>query len=112
MEPLPSGGAFNFGSVFQVNPNTSQETTLYSFNGASKGNHPNDLPTLNNVGLIYGATSNGGTNGSGLIFSVNPTKKTEKVLYRFTGGNDGDQADGGLVFNSAGIWYHSWWWNQ
>jgi uncharacterized repeat protein (TIGR03803 family) len=97
------GGAFNFGSVFQVNPNTSQETNLYSFNGASQGNHPNGIPTLTNVGLIFGATSKGGTNGSGLIFSVNPSKKTEKVLYRFTGGNDGDQPNGGLVFNSAGM---------
>jgi uncharacterized repeat protein (TIGR03803 family) len=91
------GNAGGNGTVFSIDPSTGKEKVLYSFAGASDGNLPLSLVYLN--GLLYGATSQGGDANClcGEIFSVNPTTGAGKVLYRFTGGTDGNGPDGDLA---------------
>ncbi len=43
-------------------------------------------------GTLYGTTDEGGTSGSGTVFSLDPKTGAETVLYSFIGGNSGDGA--------------------
>jgi uncharacterized repeat protein (TIGR03803 family) len=61
------------------------------------------------AGDLYGTTAFGGTSGAGIVFELTnpgaPTGWTESILYNFSGGSDGSQPFGGLIFDSAGNLY-------
>jgi uncharacterized repeat protein (TIGR03803 family) len=70
-------------------------TTIYAFGGPSSpagdGAEPKGSLTLITVAgkpVLFGRTAIGGSNGCGIIFSVNPDGSNYQVLYRF-GGADG-----------------------
>jgi uncharacterized repeat protein (TIGR03803 family) len=68
-----SGGAHNFGAVFAVNPDTGAEKTLHSFcslQECADGDQPSALIAVK--GTLYGATSDGGVYGGGMVFSLRP----------------------------------------
>jgi len=105
------------GTVFSLKPYPTacktalcgwQETVLYSFTGGSDGMNPalGDL-IFDRAGNLYGTTSAGGADGYGTVFELVPSQGgwTEKVLYSFTGGNDGSQPFAGLIFDNAGNLY-------
>jgi uncharacterized repeat protein (TIGR03803 family) len=69
--------------------------TLYSVTGSSDGAGGSGL--LDVGGTLYGATRGGGTLGLGTVFALNPVTRVEKVLYSFTGGNDGISPNGTLI---------------
>jgi len=97
------GGAFGAGTVFTVDT-TGEETVLYSFTGGADGGYPNFSPVIfDSVGNLYGTTALGGA-AYGVVFELSPVGGawTETVLYRFTGGTDGEYPSGGLVMDSAG----------
>ena len=81
------GGASNAGVVFKIDP-SGHETVLYSFTGASDGGYPLAGLTRDSNGNLYGTTNGGGASGAGVVFEVGPSGH-EKVLYSFTGGDDG-----------------------
>ncbi len=60
--------------------------------------------TLNAAGNLYGATLNGGAYGRGAIFVVTPGGGYGD-LYDFTGGSDGGEPNGSLVFDKDGNLY-------
>jgi uncharacterized repeat protein (TIGR03803 family) len=62
--------------------------------------------TLDSDGTIYSTTNFGGASGLGTVFSIDK-KNREKVLHSFTGGADGQNPLGGLVFGSDGNLYGS-----
>jgi uncharacterized repeat protein (TIGR03803 family) len=93
-----SGGASGDGTIFEFS-HAGLEAVLYSFcnvntpetcadgkepalgatfNGASSGKGYTD-------GTLYGSTSSGGTDGSGVVFTFNPKKKKEAVALNFGG---------------------------
>jgi uncharacterized repeat protein (TIGR03803 family) len=84
------------------------ENVLYQFQGMPDGASPayGDL-IWDQQGNIYGATTGGGTSNKGTIYELTCSGKicTEKVLYSFSGGADGDRPGNGLVFDSAGNLY-------
>lgn len=80
------GGASEYGTVFDVGT-AGGEKVLYSFGATG---HDGQHPSGGVIGVgakYYGATSEGGANASGTIYSVTASGK-EKVLYSFatTGG--------------------------
>jgi uncharacterized repeat protein (TIGR03803 family) len=88
-----SGGRSGNGTVFEITP-SGKERVLHSFKGGSDGMSPAaGLAELN--GTFYGTTTYGGnagcyaSNTCGTIFSVT-AGGTERVLYRFKGGTDGE----------------------
>jgi uncharacterized repeat protein (TIGR03803 family) len=94
------------GAVYRLSPNGNQwtYTVLYRF---SIGSEPSNL-TLDAVGNLYGALSQGGRYGAGLVFELSPTATppwTFTTLYAFTGGSDGSLPTGGLVFDAEGNLY-------
>ena len=107
-----SGGAYNFGTVFQLSI-SGQETVIYSFTGGGDGLDPHGGVTIDGAGNLYGTTVAGGFgglcagDGCGVIFELTPSGGNwiETTLYNFRGLNDGFGPGGGLVFDSAGNLY-------
>jgi uncharacterized repeat protein (TIGR03803 family) len=83
------------GTVFKTDPVTGATSVLYRFAGGADGAHPYAALTYQG-GMIYGTTAEGGgtacygRHGCGTAFQIDPKTGTETVLYRFTGGADGD----------------------
>jgi uncharacterized repeat protein (TIGR03803 family) len=95
------------GTVFSIAP-SGKEKVLYRFTGGSDGGNPQAgliavKNTLTGTYTLYGTTLFGGGGakvcgqpGCGTVFSVTPSG-TEKVLYAFKGGSDGENPDAGLI---------------
>jgi len=111
----PAGGTGNGGVVYRMS-HTKQGwvyKVLYSFtgqNGDGSGLYWIDLIS-DTAGNIYGATSFGGTNGTGTVWKLvySKTKKSysESILYEFgaSGSGDGNNPYGGLAMDSRGNLY-------
>jgi uncharacterized repeat protein (TIGR03803 family) len=104
------GGAYGYGTVFQLTPNPDgswTESMLYSFGSGSDGATPIGSVIFDVSGNLYGGTISGGNYGSGTVFKLTPNLDgswTESVLYSFTGGTDGAGA-GNLTFDATGALY-------
>src|SRR5579863_7827996 len=69
------GGTNNAGIVYELSPTRGgqwKERILYSFTGGSDGQYPSGSLTQDASGNLYGATSDGGKSGYGVIFKVKP----------------------------------------
>jgi uncharacterized repeat protein (TIGR03803 family) len=110
------------GTVFELSPPKTKggkwtEKVLHSFAGGADGANPNGGLALDSTGVVYGTTAIGGYNcpqfqgaGCGTVFELKPPSKTgggwiEKILHRFTDGNDGASPNGGLIFDAKGALY-------
>jgi uncharacterized repeat protein (TIGR03803 family) len=112
-----SGGA-GYGIVFRLAKTGSNWifTTLYTFAGGNDGASPRSRVIIGPDGNLYGTTFAGGGTGCGVrgcgtVFQVRKNCPgpvchwTETVLYRFTGGSDGGEPTGDLLFDRAGKLY-------
>ena len=109
-----SGGAYNFGSVFELSPQSGgvwKEKLLHSFNSNGKdGFNPTASLILDAAGNLYGTTSLGGSHSGGTVFELSPQpgggQFSERILHNFTPGlTDGSNPIAGLVFDAAGDLY-------
>jgi uncharacterized repeat protein (TIGR03803 family) len=83
---------------------TATETVLHSFGNFPNGANPYGALILDSAGDLYGTTWQGGASNAGAVFE-REASGTYKVLYSFTGGNDGGNPYAGVVLNSAGNLY-------
>lgn len=114
------------GTVYELSPPQQKggqwtEKVLWVFKGHDQndGSSPSGGLIADSAGNLYGVTGYGGSGpcvlfgtatGCGTVFEMLPPKSkgsawTEKVLYNFQGGKDGDLPSGPLVFDSAGNLY-------
>ncbi len=114
------------GIVYQLSPQEQKggawtETVLYVFKGQKYGDGSSPAGTLliDSSGNLYGGTGYGGTGpckllggtvGCGTVYELSPPKEkggawTEKVLYSFKGGKDGQLAAETLTFDGKGNIY-------
>jgi len=99
-------GTGSCGTIFSLSP-SGQERVIYSFKGAySKGATDGAWPNGGLVavnGNLYGTTVMGGVpncgggGGCGTVFEISPSG-SEKIIYRFQGGNDGSNPQSGLAY--------------
>jgi uncharacterized repeat protein (TIGR03803 family) len=70
------GGAFSFGSAYEVSPNgdgTWTLTDLHDFGSGTDGAYPGSGVLLDLSGKLYGTTTEGGgTKGRGTVFEITP----------------------------------------
>ncbi|HEY3638991.1 MAG TPA: choice-of-anchor tandem repeat GloVer-containing protein [Rhizomicrobium sp.] len=68
------GGASGYGAIFQLKPGaTWTENILHSFQGTTDGSYPYAGLVSDAAGNLYGAATDGGTNGGGSIFELTPS---------------------------------------
>jgi len=100
------GGAFGFGTVFKLSPNSGRawtETILYSF-GLHDGHIPNGVVS-DSAGDLYGTNFNGGHNGYGAVFELSSAGQ-ETLIFNFGGsGLNGEIPRSGLTLDAAGNLY-------
>ena len=116
------GGSFDFGGVFKLTPSRKHyaEAVIYSFPYSSSGPgfapdgyNPTADILVDNSGSLYGTTPYGGScpgaliGGCGAAFKLTPAGSgyAFTLLYRFQGGNDGNQPLGALVADNSGALY-------
>jgi uncharacterized repeat protein (TIGR03803 family) len=113
-----SGGAFNAGVVFSMQPPPTickttrcywKETVLYSFSGGADGLNPGygDL-AFDRAGDIYGTTMYGGTNNAGTVYKLSSSHGvwSETVLHNFGAtADDGQTPYAGVVLDGTGNLY-------
>jgi uncharacterized repeat protein (TIGR03803 family) len=104
-----TGGVDNCGTVFELKRlghGQWQEIVLYSFTCFNDGKNPHGGVAFDKAGNLVGTTVAGGSggicsgDGCGVVFELSPTG--EKVLYNFTGGNDGFGPGSPLTVDGAG----------
>jgi len=85
------------------------ETALWNFsNSNGDGSTPwSNFLISDSKGNFYGATGQGGTNSSGMVFELSPNGRggySETILYDFkaSGSGDGSAPYGSLVFDGSG----------
>jgi len=107
------GGADGWGSIYELSPSGGgwTETILYTFQGGSDGGAPYSGMIFDKAGNLYGTATARGAGGCGqgcgTVYELSPSQSgwTYKVIYTFTGGNDGGQPTAGLVFDKSGNLY-------
>jgi len=107
------------GVAFELKPPAKKggawtESVLHRFKGWEDGDGqwPGAGLIFDNKGALYGTTVGGGQGSSpgGTAFQLKPPRRKggawgEAVLYTFTGGNDGGNPMGGLIFDEQGNLY-------
>jgi uncharacterized repeat protein (TIGR03803 family) len=93
-----SGGADDYGTVFEINTNGTGFAILKNFAGSDGANPAADL-TLNDD-TLYGTTTAGGTSNDGTVFKVNTDGTGFAVLKNFTNSPDGASPQAGLLLSS------------
>jgi len=90
------------GVVFELTPSNGDwiEGVIYAFSG-SDGKMPLSGVVFDDAGNLYGTTFEGGLYGYGTDYELTPSGSgwTESFLYSFTGGADGNNPYGGLIFD-------------
>ena len=114
-----SGGARGYGVAFELMPQPGgswKTVVLHTFVGDSDGAQPGSPLIFDQVGNLYGTTTNGGSQQcndylscGGTIFELSPTAHgwKESILHRFSKNNNrGYQGPtAGLVLDSTGNLY-------
>ena len=91
------GGKFGNGVVYKISP-SGQQSVVHAFKGGtSDGRVPNG-PLTDVNGVLYGTTTRGGANDSGVFFSLT-TAGAEKVLYSF----GSTESPAGPLFYDKGV---------
>ncbi len=99
-----AGGANGWGTFFQFTT-AGALTPLYSFAATdSDAASPQAALVQGANGSFYGTSTFGGSGLSGTIFAMTPSG-AEKVLYSFSGGNDGGLPNAALTLGSDGNFY-------
>jgi uncharacterized repeat protein (TIGR03803 family) len=99
------GGESGAGTIFEVSM-AGKERVIHTFSGYPSDGSDAYGTLIELKGLLYGTTAGGGNacdGGCGTVFEVT-TAGSERVLYNFTGGNDGAFPYGGLLAVGANLY--------
>lgn len=99
------GGVYGFGTIFAFDPLTSTCEKLHDFDGPATGAVPIGTLTLAYDGKLYGTTSWGGKNNTGIVFEFNYRSRTIVKRFEFDDINSGKAPRGGLLQSSNGKFY-------
>lgn len=106
-----TGGTYGSGVVFQLTPTPAGEwefRTLYSFRGQPDGSFPYGALLRAASGKFYGTTYYGGQGGIGTVYELTPRATgewSERVIYSFQNGSDGNSPISNLVSDANGNLY-------
>ncbi len=102
-------GSLGAGTVYELSPSNGgwTGTVIHNFGNGLDGDFPYASLLIDAAGNLYGTTLQGGAYGDGTVFELSPSAGgwTESILYSFSGGADGGDPYGGLIFDSSGNLY-------
>ena len=104
----------NCGVVFEATPPAEggagwTEAVIYEFQGGkTDGCAPSGVLALDASGNLYGTAQSGGRVNAGIAYRLKPPTGTGEpwaltILHSFTGGTDGGQPIGGVIFHGADL---------
>ncbi|HEY6578017.1 MAG TPA: choice-of-anchor tandem repeat GloVer-containing protein [Rhizomicrobium sp.] len=101
-------GISYYGVVFKLDPDSGDESLLYSFKGDADGgfSFPGVLDRrrdLYGIGSFAGQGNCGGS-GCGVVFKVDSRTGKEAVLHSFTGNGDGGNPEAGLTYDNGAFY--------
>jgi uncharacterized repeat protein (TIGR03803 family) len=103
-----SGGSSGAGTIFELAQSGGNwtENVMYSFAGGSDASAPAGPLTFDSAGNLYGVAG-GGAAGQGAIFKLTSSSGhwSESLVYSFSGGLDGGDPAGGVIFDNSGNIY-------
>jgi len=104
-----SGGAWNLGTVYKLEP-SGKETVLHSFTGGADGGNPAAGVVLDSAGNLYGTTVFGGAASQtgipgGCSFQGGSVRPGNRALHGFTGLSDGGESQSGVILDRRGNLY-------
>jgi len=107
------GGKKNCGTVFELiapaQGGSWSATALHTFTGGDDGNLPTLRLAEDRQGNLYGTTTAGSNGSHDTVFKLTRPGSggewTKTILYQFTGGRDGSDPEGGVVFGKFGLLY-------
>ncbi|CCW36580.1 hypothetical protein CTKA_01297 [Chthonomonas calidirosea] len=76
------GGVDGAGVLFSVDSDGSNFQVLHTFTGGNDGGYPVSIIQLPD-GTLFGTASGGGTNGTGVVYRVNPDGTQFQVVHNF-----------------------------
>jgi uncharacterized repeat protein (TIGR03803 family) len=88
-----AGGALARGTIFAINTDGTSFTNLHSFTGNGDGS-ATVAGLVMSGSALYGACQGGGTNGLGLIFSINTNGSAYTKLHSFPTTVSGTNSEG------------------
>lgn len=100
-----AGGTF--GTVFAICNCLGREIVIHRFGTGTDGAQPIGGVVLDSAGNFFGTTSLGGAYENGTVFGAKRSGHTwtERVIYSFTGGNDGASPPAGVTVDAYGNLY-------
>jgi uncharacterized repeat protein (TIGR03803 family) len=106
------GGIKGGSEAGELAPNGAsgwEPALIHTFIGApNDGSDAQGTVVLDQAGNLYGTTSAGGAENYGTVYKLSPKKTgkwTEKILYSFKGGTDGNSPAAGVVLDATGNIY-------
>lgn len=109
------GGTSGYGTAFELSPPASGngpwvEAILYDFLTNGDGNSPLAELIFDTAGNLYGTDWMGGQDNRGTVFQLTPASSpgstwSETTLDTFSGGGNGSEPRGGLIFGLGGSLY-------
>ena len=97
------GGTGGEGTVFELPAGSDAITTLISFMGKN-GAYPYVGVALDSSGNLFGTTSEGGSNGDGVLYEIAYGSNTLTTLWSFATSNV-PSPDGGVLLDGSGDVY-------
>ena len=102
---IRNGGLSNAGAIFRLERTGSNYTVLHHFTGGAGGVNPLGGIVEGSDGLLYGTTSLGGTNSSGVIFRIDRDGSAFTILHHFRSTGDCRNPQAELLEASDGALY-------
>jgi uncharacterized repeat protein (TIGR03803 family) len=97
-----SGGANGGGTLFRFNPSDGSFDAVHAFSG-NDGSTPAGGLQLFADGMLYGTTTNGGSEGFGTVFRFSPVEGTFESLVSFSFFEGGKLPASGVIETPAGV---------
>jgi uncharacterized repeat protein (TIGR03803 family) len=106
-----SGGAYGFGTVYELTPGGGgmwNKTTLFNFGKVGSDTlYPTNPLTIGPADQLYSTSGSGGSGGGGTAYELAKVGGVwkEKILYDFPNGGGIGSPNGGVVLDGAGNLY-------
>ncbi len=102
---LSKGGLYNYGTLFEFNPDSSTFTKIIDFDNNIYGGLPCATLVEGSGGKLYGMAQQGGTTIYGVLFEFDPSTHAFDVKSNFMGSSTGGFPLGSLTMASNGKFY-------